>query len=69
MKWTSVKRSLPEKSGTILTFCPTMDEDKPFVTVAWYELPGTDNMEGFSLFPECFTPTHWMHIPQPPEDK
>jgi hypothetical protein len=62
-QWVSVEERLPEKDGKYLVQVPTMDKDKPYIGVAWY-----DPSFGWSLLPEPFIKaiTRWMALPDSP---
>lgn len=63
MEWISVKDRLPEIWQNVLVFCDGMYDVAEFYGV-YYN--GDPNWEytGFGK-----DPTHWMPLPDPPEDK
>ena len=68
MKWIPVRERLPDEDGKYLVYIPTMDEEKPYIGIAWYH-PGLKYKLGWSLLPILFIKaiTHWMPLPIPPE--
>lgn len=67
--WRSVEDELPDKPGMYIIYVPTMDKEKPYKGMAWYEPKNTGNMEGWQLLPEsfCNNITHWMPLPSKPD--
>lgn len=71
MEWISVKKELPKESGRYLIYAPSMDKDKPFIDVAWYEtFVSADNVPAISWhgIPNVWSDvvTHWMPLPDKP---
>lgn len=64
INWFSVENTLPQERGRYLVYAPSLNKDKPFYQVSWYE-PKT----GFDLLPIVWRDaiTHWAYL-TPPED-
>lgn len=64
LPWISVKDRLPAAPGAYLIHSPSADPERPMICVAWYEPPGTENMEGWQLMLEPFIAgiTHWLPL-------
>jgi len=67
MTWISVKERLPGADGLYLVACETLDADKPFIAIGWYNPSGF----GWSHVPIQFITSvrYWMQIPLIPEMK
>jgi len=65
--WVKVSERLPDSPGMKLVFVPTMDKEKPFIGMAWFEPEGTGHMSGWQLLPEVFCKaiTHWCEPERP----
>ena len=65
MEWVSIKDRMPPEDSKYLVHALSMDEDKPYINIAWYEPNGF----GWSLIPETFIEsiTHWMEVPKAPQ--
>lgn len=68
--WIETKDFLPDEPGMRIVFVPTLDKDKPFIGVAWFEPEGTGNLYGWQLLPAvfCQNVTHWMPMPENPKN-
>jgi len=65
MKWISVKDRLPDRDAPYIVFIETADPDKPLMLIAWYRPEF-----GFSGIVTYWIDaiTHWMELPDWPED-
>jgi hypothetical protein len=65
MTWNKCSDEQPAKDGLYMVYAPSADPDKPVLALAWYHTKGY-----WSLLPKvwCLAITHWMEMPQPPEE-
>ncbi len=62
--WVRCSDRLPEGEGLFLVYAPSADPESPFVSIAWY----VDG--GWCLIAEVWSQaiTHWMELPEGPEE-
>jgi len=62
--WIDAKTNPPTQSGHYIIHAPSADPEKPFITMAWYDLN-----DRWTLLPKCWCDaiTHWTHKPNPPK--
>jgi len=64
MKWTACKDAMPDKDALYIIHAPSLDENSPFITTAWYN-PAVSEWSGLvPVWLEAIT--HWMPLPDPP---
>ena len=61
MKWISVKDRLPENDDTVLTYTSLGYSFNHFLNI-------TDNGKKKNIWNGCAKVTHWMPLPEPPEN-
>jgi hypothetical protein len=64
--WIPVKSHLPDKDAPYLIFAESVDPDRPYIRIAWY-----DPKFGWSLLPIAWIDsiTHWMPLPDFPLER
>lgn len=66
MEWIDATKRQPDKSGRYLVYAKSMDTDKPFYAVAFYDLVSLSWVGIPTIWANAIS--HWMLI-VPPKDK
>ncbi len=67
MKWHRWPDEKPPEDDLYIIYAPSMDPEKPLITVAWYD----PRIDEWSLLPEVWIDAihSWMFLPDPPTEE